>query len=146
MHRSLPFSPAADDHNKTGRPVSPLRPVEFHATTIVGSGRLLGAAPPNLHGCNHRHGRLISSDCPTWQRRRCSFHWTKRPNHATLDVGAGCMYETIPLVTEDQMTKVIQYLVSQGVTLDEVPLVLCKLVPFDADLLADLLNRFAKAE
>jgi hypothetical protein len=56
------------------------------------------------------------------------------------------MYETIPLVTEDQMIKVIQYLVSQGVTLDEVPLVLCKLVPFDADLLADLLNRFAKAE
>lgn len=56
------------------------------------------------------------------------------------------MYETVPLVTEDQMTKVVHYLVSQGVTLDEVPLVLCKLVPFDADLLADLLKRFAKAE
>lgn len=56
------------------------------------------------------------------------------------------MFENVRLVTEDQVMQAIQFLVSKGVKPDEIPLVLCELVPFDADLLADLLARFARAE
>lgn len=55
------------------------------------------------------------------------------------------MFETMRLVTEDQIIQAIRILLAKGVTLEEIPVVLCELAPFDADLLADLLRKFARA-
>lgn len=54
------------------------------------------------------------------------------------------MQDPIRLVTDDQLVEAIRMLLSKGVRLDEIPWVLAALAPFDADLLAEHLARFAR--
>ena len=54
------------------------------------------------------------------------------------------LQDPVRLVTDDQLVEAIRMLLAKGVRLDEIPWVLAALAPFDADLLAEHLARFAR--
>lgn len=54
------------------------------------------------------------------------------------------IYET-RLISEDEIVAIVRTLLSNGFMPDDIPVHLAKIVPFDADLLVEIIRKFAKS-